>query len=203
MKRVKFRSPIRKRASTILSCLLAACIMSSLISSPVFAYPTNYNTGVPMTHQVKDHWCWAACGAAIVNYYGGSITQYNFSSIVKGNTTNNVGATLSEEIYGLNHYGIHTNGFTGTLTYQSIQQNSYSWHRPVVAGLLASAGSTNTYNATGHMTVITGYMSTSGDPNTVVLMDPWFYNYQYKLYSFITNSNNGDYYWYQTIDQVY
>ena len=50
----------------------------------MFDYPPNYNTGVPMTHQVKDHWCWAACGAAIVNYYGVSITQYNFSSIVNG-----------------------------------------------------------------------------------------------------------------------
>ena len=189
------------RFKRMICCILAACIISIFVASPAYAIPSTYNTDIPMTHQVKTFWCWAASGASIVNYYGGSITQYNFSTIVKGNSTNNSSASMAEELYGLSHYGLHTHNIITTISYQDIQYNSYNLKRPVIVGLQASAGSSYTYQATGHMLVITGYMSTSGEPNTVILMDPWYYSYQYVTYSSLVS--NSDYYWYETVDGIY
>ena len=111
---------VKKR---MLSVFLLISILFSLIIVPVHAIPMDYSIGVPVVHQADTNWCWAACGAAVINYYGGNITQYNFSFIVKGNSVNNDTATMAEEVYGLVSYGLHTHSFIGSLSFQDIQQN--------------------------------------------------------------------------------
>ena len=82
------------------------------------------------------------------------------------------------------------------LSYQDIQNNCYNQGRPVIAGLLPSAGS----SVIGHMVVITGYLNQSGS-NEVILMNPTYTSYQYVTYSNLVS--NSVRYWYETIDQIY
>ena len=168
--------------------LLLSGILLSLIKVPVHAIPMDYNIGVPIVQQAKTNWCWAACGAAVINYYGGNITQYNFSFIVKGDSVNNDTATMAEEVYGLVSYGRHTHSFVGSLSFQDIQQNIYNWKRPIIVGLIY-----------GHMVVISGYYAASGTGNEAVVMDPdpTYSGYQYWNMTSLSN------YWYETINQIY
>lgn len=179
-----------------LACLLGSFLSVFLVCTPAHAYPTIYNIGVPIITQDYPKWCWAACGASTVNYYGGNTSQYMFSFYTKDSIVIEY-ASVSEVSNGLSHYSLHNHPFAGTMNYATIQGNSYNQGRPALAALIPSSGS----NIVGHMVVITGFASLSGGENNVILMDP-----AYSSYRTITHSallSNSNYYWGATIDQIY
>ena len=194
-KRSFVKSPIwcgiRKK---ILICLLIGVLSAFLSAAPVYAIPSYHDICLPFITQDYPKWCWAACGASTVNYYGGNINQANFSF----NTTNSVivrYASVAEVGNGLSYYALHNHPYVGTMGYSAIQTNIYSQARPVLVALFPSSGSI------GHMVAITGYEKNAGEPDQVILMDPAYSNYRYITHAALYSSDG--YSWQATIDQIY
>lgn len=187
MKTRRINDYIRKLLCFIISLIL----IFSVVILNVRAYPTIDSINLPIETQQKSHWCWAACGASILNYYGVYVSQGDFSITVKGNITNNDPATIYPEVQnGLLYYGLTNHGFAGTLSFSSIQSNIYVYERPILARLEKS-----NHNGS-HLVVLMGYNMSLG--NDVMYMNPSYSSYQYDTYSsFVSNTY---YYWTHTLD---
>ncbi len=183
------RGPARKT----LACLMMGILSVFLFTAPVYALPSSHDIGMPMITQSNNKWCWAACGASTVNYYGGNTTQAMFSLNTKGNIIIDY-ATVNEVCYGLTQYSLHNHGYTGTMGYSAIQVNCYNQGRPALVALFPLMG-------VGHMVAITGYETIPGQGDHVILMDPAYSSYRYMTYSALVSSNG--YSWQATIDQIY
>ncbi len=186
-------SKFKKKIIGFFSIVMSTLLLSVQFSLPVFAIPSNYSIGVSVVTQSQSNWCWAACGASTVNYYGGSITQADYCHTTIGSYLN-VTISMNDMAGGLTSYGLNNRIVSGHLSYQGIQSESYSFHRPVVAGCVYYAGY-------GHMVLIQGYRTTTYGVDQVICMDPAYSSYQYIDYSeFVSNSS---YYWALSIDLIY
>lgn len=175
--------------------LFSIVLVISLFSHSVYAYPTIFHINVPIVQQAKSNWCWAACGASLVNYCNGSsITQYNFSSTVKSNTTNNSTATMTELCNGLTHYGVHNHLISGIISFDTIQANSHGQSRPVLARWSWADSS-----LPGHVVVINGFDTSIG--SYVMYMNPSASSYQVESYSYFVSNTYR--HWTHTVDQIY
>ena len=171
---------------------LALALAVSCATPYVHAYPTLDTINILVTHQEKSNWCWAACGKAVVNYYGNNITQSNFSMAVKNNSSNNSTATIGEICNGLSHWNIHNESFYGTLGFDAIRANIYYQNRPIIIRWQWKTGG-------GHVVVIKGY--NESETQYVIYMDPLCYSIQFESYtSFVEDSSKE---WSHTIYKIY
>ncbi|MBR4768258.1 MAG: hypothetical protein IK088_04690 [Lachnospiraceae bacterium] len=191
-------NPLRMNSKKALfksgSTILAVAIMFSFLTSPIQAAPTSYNINVPIVQQAYDKWCWAACGASVVNYYGGNITQYNFSYTVQ-HSYNNVGKSFNDVANGLAQYGINSSLTTGPVDYSTVQYNSYNLSRPLLIGICSLTNSSY-----GHMVLISGYTMTASD-DRLILMNPEMSSYWTPPYANIVSAY--PYYWAETMENIY
>lgn len=161
------------------------------LNSPKTYASSVYN--LQPTLQLKSHWCWNASSIAILHTFGINTTQYDFSTIVKGNDTNNDGATDSEANSGMRHFGISGVLYSGALSYSSIDYDISRYH-PVYVNYQYK------YVPGGHAVVIRDSYVANG-VNYITYMDPWDATfYSMKLTTF---SNNSDWYWYSGIRLIY
>lgn len=196
-KRLFTKSPTQRGPrKKVIAYLVVGVMLTFLFAAPVHATPSSHDIGMPMVTQVYPEWCWAACGASTVNYYGGNTTQSIFSYYAKGYTIIDYG-TVIEVCNGLTHYSLHNHPYVGTMGFSAIQTNCYTQGRPALVALFPSTGS----NTIGHMVAITGYEVVSGVGNHVILMDPAYSSYRYMTYAALVSSNG--YSWRVTIDQIY
>jgi hypothetical protein len=186
-------SKFKKKVIWFFSIVMSTLLLSVQFSLPVFAIPSNYSIGVPIVTQSLSNWCWAACGASTVNYYGGSITQANYCYTTIGSYSNTV-VPMSTMAGGLTSYGLNNHVVSGHLSYQGIQSESYTFHRPIVAGCVY-------YSGIGHIVLVQGYRTNSFGVDQVICMDPAYNSYQYIDYSaFVSNLS---YFWAESIDSIY
>ncbi len=168
-------------------------LCSILLVFVVIPYITTFagdnlaTTYVPNIKQSKTYWCWNASGVAVLGNRGKSVSQPSFSTTVKGDSTNNATATMSEVIRGLSAYG-HSSTLTSTLTTSRIR-SQLSSGKPIVAGYLHATG--------GHMVVISGHDS---EGNYLEVMDPAEGKKVYYTPSYFTS--NSKWTWKESIYNI-
>lgn len=188
-----------KRASCFLMALLFA-VSTLLCPAAVWAAPSYYYLGVAIIQQPKTKWCWAASGASVVFHATQNpITPYDFSLAVKGNTTNNSSATLTEVKNGLNSFGVNGTILNSTLSFSSVKNQIGNSHRAIIVELKIYDYS-GTYTGK-HMVVIQGY-DDGAYSQTVSIMDPQNpTGYRTVAYSTLVPGTTEQ--WYATIYNIY
>ncbi|AUS08671.1 hypothetical protein C1X05_07330 [Laceyella sacchari] len=156
-----------------------------------------YGAYVPEIKQDYSNWCWAASGAAVSQYKGKNVSQYNFAYAVKGGYYNNP-ATSSEIQKGLSTYGLRSRwtNYYGNWYYPnySFIQSQINNGRPMIPLIWWTNGAT-----IGHFVVLDGYF-TSNNNNYVEYMDPWYGDHYYMTYQAFKNNNN--FYWRELIYDI-
>ena len=96
-----------KRKKIKYSLLIVFALMISILSDinvkMARAKPASIDLNITRYQQVKSNWCWAAAAQMIGKYLGGSKTQYQISTKVKGNSTNNSTASLNEVVSAIQY----------------------------------------------------------------------------------------------------
>ncbi|MBQ6998058.1 MAG: C39 family peptidase [Oscillospiraceae bacterium] len=152
----------------------------------VSAIPTSYELNFPIVQQQNGSWCWAACGSAVANYYGWSISQGQFVYDLRGNLLEQ-GGSLNDIKNGLMNYSIRSTFLEGVMTLSQISSRTYSAREPIVAAWFWRAGG-------GHAVVITGYINSAAlGGQCVVYMDPWYGRIHTKDYAEFVGS--GEHTW--------
>ena len=185
-------------------------------ASPVSAYPAYHFLNVPVVTQPKTNWCWAACGACVVQYVKNSTTTtpYHFSYAVQHNYAN-VTKSLEEIPDGLEFYNISSSIYQNTttisngsltvnaLSYSSVANYIYA-NRPLICGRVQYAIlNGELHEGTGHVVVVEGYFNDDG-VNTLSIMDPAQSTMQTMAYSvFKKSSTYYMYYWKESICNIH
>ena len=158
--------------SFVLFFLIFVCFFHFSIS--VFAVPTFYFLDVPVVGQApKQNWCWVACGTAVVNYYGNSISKNDFSIAAVGNATHDDPKSMAVVQAGLQHWSLSSTYVNSSLSFSSIKTQIYAEH-PSIAGriyyeYIPSIGEGVLF---GHMFVVTGYSELYTGEQIVEVMNP-------------------------------
>ncbi|UWE04907.1 papain-like cysteine protease family protein [Laceyella sacchari] len=184
---------IRLFVMTALFALLSA--VSLQLTAPDQAKA--YGAYVPEIKQDYSNWCWAASGAAVSQYKGKNVSQYNFAYAVKGGYYNNP-ATSSEIQRGLSTYGLRSRwtNYYGNWQYPnySFIQSQINNGRPMIPLIWWTNGAT-----IGHFVVLDGYF-TSNNNNYVEYMDPWYGDHYYMTFQAFKSNNN--FYWRELIYDI-
>ena len=189
--------------------LLFFIIISVFSPGEVKAAGVYNSISLPIKQQApKKKWCWACCGAACVKYTRGiSISKEDFAEQVKGNTTNDLTATMNEVRNGLSDFLVHGAIGSGAMSFNSIMLNIDDLERPVIVGWKYYDSSLNCVG--GHMVTIMGYGVITGTNtvNKVNYMDPAYNTYQWATYSSFCSKHislsNVDRIWAEFINQIY
>ncbi len=204
-----------KKALCLSLCLLIYFSVAVFGSSPVKAHPTSYFLYVPVEHQTKSNWCWAACGSSTVQYVNGTnTTQADFAYAVQHDYSNSQ-RTLINIQNGLSSFSIssitHVNSFAivnDTITVTAMPFSTISGLLYTNKPLIALWG--NAYNNSGtisfgasnaHFVVIEGYYTMDGT-NCLSYMDPGYYSMQSKSYSNFVNPGLN-YYWLAALKNIH
>ncbi len=181
------RSFVTRIAAVVVLMAILLCVPTR-----ASAYPVSYELNFPTVHQEKTNWCWAACCCAVIEYYGGNVSQASFVRTLWGNENDESGSMLDMK-QGLANYSISSTIVSAPLTLTQIRLSTYSNGRPVIAGLINYYG--------GHAVVVIGYIDNAalGD-KVVIYMDPGYEEIYTAEYSDFVNSNTQI--WYESLTNI-
>lgn len=172
------------RFVVVLSLLLVSLMASVQVA---YAYVSYQLLSITAYSQEQTNWCWATTDQMIIKYLGGSATQTQIVTFVKGSPVNEP-ATDTESQTGLAHWNVSSTCITygsvpsfGTVISQ-IQSN-----KPIDAGIYWTSGG-------GHYLLIRGYYEwTEQNKQDVYYIDPYDASYNYMNYD--TFKSNSTFNW--------
>lgn len=172
--------------------------ITSTFGSTASAYVDYQTLSIPSYKQERSNWCWVASSQMAISYLGGSKTQSQIVSYVKGSVVNDPG-TNAEVIRALNYGGLHGSNVNGSLALSKVISQVKN-NQPIFAAI-----SWNTSpNGTGHMYVIRGfYNDTSSGRQEIYYKDPWPANKTDNVESYSKFLNNDEFSWKSSVDSIY
>lgn len=179
---------------TILFILVALLVSSATTSLATGTYSQLAN--FPVVHQSKSNWCWAACGEAILQYYGNTnVYQQDFVFYVKyGDLSDNPG-DFDEITAGLSHWNVSSSYNNYTYSFNNIITDIFNNTRPVLIRWAWQDSGGNFLNI-GHDVIICGYNSYD---QYVVYMNPESYQLEYDTYANVVYDSSENRYWTHTM----
>lgn len=138
--------------SLLIILAMTFSVLSDVNATEAGATPASKNLNITRYQQVKTNWCWAAAAQMIGKYLGSSKTQYQISTKVKGNSTNNSAASDSEVVSGIryavgNSYDCY---YVGPKLYGDLEVLLGDLEIPQGIGMQWNGGG-------GHVVVVEGY----------------------------------------------
>lgn len=182
------RSFVTRIAAVVVLMAILLCVPTR-----ASAYPVSYELNFPTVRQEKSLWCWAACCCAVIEYYGGNVSQSSFVRTLRGNEYNQ-GGTILDMQQGLLNYSISSTLVESALTLVQIRLSTYSNRRPVLAAIAWAGGG-------GHALAVIGYIDNAalGD-KVVIYMDPYYEEIFTAEYSEFVNSDRQ--FWFASLTNV-
>jgi len=174
-----------KKIAFIFLVIAALCISSV---SPAHATGTySQLSNFPVVHQNKTNWCWAACGEAILQYFGNTnVYQQDFVYYVKGGDLSNNPADFDEITSGLSHWNVSSTYTNSTYSFNNIETDIYNYQRPILIRWAWKNGDGSLADI-GHVMIICGYNSYDA---SVFYMDPNSYQLEYDTYTYMVNATD-------------
>ncbi len=172
--------------------------IASTFGSTASAYVDYQTLSIPSYKQERTNWCWVASSQMAISYLGGSKTQSQIVSYVKGSVVNDPG-TNAEVIRALNYGGLRGSNVNGSLAFSKVISQVKN-NQPIFAAISWNQSP----NGTGHMYVIRGfYNDTSTGKQEIYYKDPWPDNPTDNKRSYSDFINNSSFSWRTSIDSIY